>query len=195
MSSSSPPVSPSTPLTWRGRASSIGLCWNPCALSMCSCGHNSNRGVLARAVRPAGKSQRRIPVQPLQVARGGGSPFIPSAAVTGRGRPATEEAPDSGTCAWWSLRLLPSSVVPLIVVENEHRLYLPGVGFAVTAASCLWQQAKRGRWPSFLWLCILSSWSRVHFSGGSLGRRAEHGRMRPGRGPRCCNPTFDRQMP
>ena len=29
-------------------------------------------------------------------------------------------------------------------MENEHRLYLPGVGFAVTAASCLWQQAKRG---------------------------------------------------
>ena len=47
-------------------------------------------------------------------------------------------------CAWWSLLLLPSAVVPLIVLVNEHRLYLAGIGFAVAAATCLCQLSKRG---------------------------------------------------
>ena len=38
---------------------------------------------------------------------------------------------------------LPPSSFSLVLVD-EHRLYLAGVGFAVTAASCLWQQANRG---------------------------------------------------
>ncbi len=48
-------------------------------------------------------------------------------------------------CGWWALLLLPSAIVPLIVLVNEHRLYLAGVGFCVAVATCGWQPGKSGK--------------------------------------------------
>ena len=46
--------------------------------------------------------------------------------------------------AWFALGLSPSAVVPLIVLVNEHRLYLPGVGLSMAAAGLLAAAARRG---------------------------------------------------
>ena len=39
--------------------------------------------------------------------------------------------------AWWGLCLAPSLAVPLIVLANEHRLYLATLGLALVTAKCL----------------------------------------------------------
>lgn len=48
---------------------------------------------------------------------------------------------------WFLLALAPTStLIPLNVVMNEHRLYLPGVGFALVAGAALWPLLRRRRW-------------------------------------------------
>ena len=39
--------------------------------------------------------------------------------------------------AWWGLLLLPTTVVPLIVLVNEHRLYMASLGVILPMAVCL----------------------------------------------------------
>lgn len=51
--------------------------------------------------------------------------------------------------AWWALLLLPTAGVPLIVLVNEHRLYLAGIGFALALAWALGELA--GRWRQVAW--------------------------------------------
>lgn len=43
---------------------------------------------------------------------------------------------------WWALVLLPTTVVPLIVLVNEHRLYLAGPGVFLPVAWCLRRLAE-----------------------------------------------------
>ncbi|MFA6110214.1 MAG: tetratricopeptide repeat protein, partial [Candidatus Latescibacterota bacterium] len=53
-------------------------------------------------------------------------------------------------CCWFGLALLPSSLVPLNVLVNEHRLYLPLVGAALALAGLLAAAPSRARrllWP------------------------------------------------
>jgi Flp pilus assembly protein TadD len=45
--------------------------------------------------------------------------------------------------AWVVLLLLPTALVPLVVLVNEHRLYLAGIGFALALAWALGQVAER----------------------------------------------------
>lgn len=45
--------------------------------------------------------------------------------------------------AWAILLLLPAALVPLVVLVNEHRLYLAGIGFALSLAWALGQLAGR----------------------------------------------------
>jgi protein O-mannosyl-transferase len=45
--------------------------------------------------------------------------------------------------AWWSLVLLPTTLIPLIVLVNEHRLYLASFGVIVPMAICLHSCASR----------------------------------------------------
>lgn len=45
--------------------------------------------------------------------------------------------------AWSVLCLGPSAVVPLIVLVNEHRLYLPSVGLSLAATTLIWAALRR----------------------------------------------------
>jgi tetratricopeptide (TPR) repeat protein len=65
--------------------------------------------------------------------------------------------------AWAVLLLLPTALVPLVVLVNEHRLYLAGVAFALVLAWGLGQLGQRGRamaWGAFaaytITLCLLT---------------------------------------
>ena len=53
--------------------------------------------------------------------------------------------------AWFFLSLLPASLVPLNILVNEHRLYLPMVGGAVGVAALV-DRYNRRRW---IWILIL----------------------------------------
>lgn len=64
--------------------------------------------------------------------------------------------------AWALLLLLPSALVPLVVLVNEHRLYLAGVSFALVLAWA-WQRLAQRRavaWAGFgvynIVLCLLT---------------------------------------
>ncbi len=47
---------------------------------------------------------------------------------------------------WFALALAPtSSLIPLNVIMNEHRLYLPGIGFAFVAGALAWPLLRRRR--------------------------------------------------
>ena len=51
---------------------------------------------------------------------------------------------------WWGLTLLPTTLVPLIVLVNEHRLYLASLGVILPLAVCIGQLGRRrlgGRVP------------------------------------------------
>lgn len=58
--------------------------------------------------------------------------------------------------AWFAVTLAPSSVVPLNVLVNEHRLYLPLAGGAILAAALLGAAGQRRRWflPALLALWV-----------------------------------------
>ncbi|MFH1566774.1 MAG: tetratricopeptide repeat protein [Gemmatimonadota bacterium] len=58
-------------------------------------------------------------------------------------RAATDRSVRFGV-AWAALCLAPSALVPLIVLVNEHRLYLPGVGLCLALAAAL--QGLEPRW-------------------------------------------------
>ncbi|MCC7262157.1 MAG: tetratricopeptide repeat protein [Candidatus Latescibacteria bacterium] len=62
--------------------------------------------------------------------------------------------------AWALIGLLPSSVVPLNVLVNEHRLYLPLVGFAALVARLLGGLIEnRGRLGEVLVVCWLGGYA------------------------------------
>lgn len=44
---------------------------------------------------------------------------------------------------WWALVLLPTTVIPLIVLVNEHRLYLASIGLLLPTAWCLQHVTRR----------------------------------------------------
>jgi len=53
--------------------------------------------------------------------------------------------------AWAFLLLLPTALVPLVVLVNEHRLYLAGIGFALVLAWAWgeWAQRRPVAWAGF----------------------------------------------
>lgn len=61
--------------------------------------------------------------------------------------------------AWAILLLLPAALVPLVVLVNEHRLYLAGIGFGLSLAWALGQLAGRrgpvAQWPGERLVCII----------------------------------------
>ncbi|ACG71905.1 Tetratricopeptide TPR_4 [Anaeromyxobacter sp. K] len=63
----------------------------------------------------------------------------------GSRRPLDPAARLAGACAaWWFLTLsVESSVIPIVDVINEHRVYLPSVGFAVAASMGIAVAARR----------------------------------------------------
>lgn len=66
--------------------------------------------------------------------------------------------------AWFAVTLSPSSVVPLNVLVNEHRLYLPLVGGTILAAALLGAAGRRLRFvlPVLLALWAVLVWQRGH---------------------------------
>ncbi|MEQ8764858.1 MAG: tetratricopeptide repeat protein [Planctomycetota bacterium] len=70
--------------------------------------------------------------------------------------------------AWFALSLAPTSLIPLNVVANEHRLYLPSIGLLI-AGGAIWGRVPIGR-PVFakaIGACVLLTfggvaWSRAH---------------------------------
>ncbi len=60
--------------------------------------------------------------------------------------------------SWFAVTLAPSSIVPLNVLVNEHRLYLPLVGGAILATALL---AAAGRRVRFLGPALLAIWAAL----------------------------------
>lgn len=60
--------------------------------------------------------------------------------------------------AWFALCLSPSAAVPLVVLVNEHRLYLPGIGLSVAAAGLLLAVAGRRRPVAALIVAVYTTW-------------------------------------
>lgn len=88
----------------------------------------------------------------------GGGPVLPALLlVASAGLVLSRLLPPWGRfwCVWGFCTLLPSSAVPLNVLVNEHRLYLPLVGFAALGASLLAGLVQeRGR----LGQALLAAW-------------------------------------
>lgn len=70
-----------------------------------------------------------------------GALVLSGALVLGRGRLAGRSVRTG--VAWFALCLAPSAVVPLIVLVNEHRLYLPGVGLSLAGGALLAAAVRR----------------------------------------------------
>lgn len=68
---------------------------------------------------------------------------------------------------WAAVSLLPSAVVPLIVLVNEHRCYLASAGLAIAVAGCAGLLLARSRWLSAL---AVSVWATI-----AIGLTVERG--------------------
>lgn len=91
--------------------------------------------------------------------------------------------------AWWLLLLLPASVVPLIVLVNEHRLYTSTAGFVLAVAICLCDlrraSRRRGRAVAAIAIGAYTSvfatmtWQRVRVWESELTLWADAARQSP----------------
>ena len=61
---------------------------------------------------------------------------------------------------WFVLALSPTLLIPLNVLLNEHRLYLPLAGLAL-GGGVLWQRLKHNRWLWRLGLLCLLLWAGI----------------------------------
>ncbi|MEE2658978.1 MAG: tetratricopeptide repeat protein [Candidatus Latescibacterota bacterium] len=73
--------------------------------------------------------------------------------------------------AWLGLALLPSSIVPLNVLVNEHRLYLPMVGGVIMAASIVAAARNLGGWIGPALILVLASITAVRNSDWATEER------------------------
>jgi tetratricopeptide (TPR) repeat protein len=61
---------------------------------------------------------------------------------------------------WFALALLPTFIIPLHILVNDHRLYLPLIGLALALVSLL--PTLRVRWPLYLLCSLLALLSYQH---------------------------------